>query len=77
MQDALQARAGVAALQDRTNPYQQSTLLEMAKASLTQNGMGIATLAPMQAISAAFSHASGDFSAVLGNVAENIMNAQK
>ena len=73
LQDALQARAGVATLQDRSNPYQQSTLLEMAKASLTQNGMGIATLAPMQAISAAFSHATGDFSAVLGNVAEKAL----
>jgi len=68
--DALQAKAGVGQLQDKGNPYQSSTLLDLARASLVQNGVGVATLAPMQLIANAFTHSSGDFTSVLADVAE-------
>lgn len=71
--DALQARAGIATLQDKTNPYQQASLLEMAKASLVQNGVGIATMAPIQVVAAAISHTTGDFPSVLKDTAEKAM----
>ncbi|MFT6956170.1 MAG: ATP-dependent protease ClpP protease subunit [Halieaceae bacterium] len=70
LQDALQARTGAATLQDKGNPYQASSLLDLARASLIQNGTGVATLAPMQVVAAAFTHSSGDFGSVLSNVAE-------
>ncbi|CAA0101021.1 ATP-dependent Clp protease proteolytic subunit [Halioglobus japonicus] len=71
--DALQARAHLGQLQDKGNPYQAASLLDMARASLIQNGVGIAAMAPMQVVAAAFTHGSGDFGFVLADVAEKAM----
>ncbi|AMG69494.1 ClpP-like prohead protease/major capsid protein fusion protein [Morganella morganii] len=51
------------------NPYNSMTLRELARMSLTERGIGISTLNPMQMVAAAFTHSTSDFGNILMDVA--------
>lgn len=71
--NALAARVGQKHEAERT-PYDHMSLFEMAKASLTENGVSMAAYgSKMQVVGAAFTHTSGDFGQALGHVAEKAM----
>ncbi|HBB6657647.1 TPA: Clp protease ClpP [Salmonella enterica] len=65
---SLMARAG---FEDRQpdNPCNAMTLRELARMSLTERGIGISTLNPMQMVGAAFTHSTSDFGNILLDVA--------
>lgn len=74
MIDALSTRLGLAAAQDPNNPYRTMSLMEMARASLTERGVGIASYGTkMQLVGAAFTHSTGDFGHVLQDVSNKAM----
>jgi len=74
MIDALTARLGIAQAQDSHNPYRTMTLAEMARASLTERGVGVASYgSKMQLVGAAFTHTTSDFGNVLMSVSEKAM----
>ncbi|WP_190427490.1 hypothetical protein [Pseudomonas typographi] len=51
--------------QQRDNAYNHMTLRELARASLADRGIGIATLHPMAMVGLAFTHDSSDFGNIL------------
>lgn len=65
---SVMARAG---FQDyeKDNAYNSMTLRELARASLTERGVGVATYNPMQMIGMAFTHSTSDFGNILLDVA--------
>lgn len=73
----LKARAGVKTADGELtsdNPYQSMSLVEMARASLTDAGVGTASLGDrMSLVGAAFTHSSSDFGTVLADVAHKTM----
>ncbi|MEO4012564.1 ClpP-like prohead protease/major capsid protein fusion protein [Pseudomonas rossensis] len=74
MIDALSTRLGIAQAQDANNPYRTMTLAEMARASLTERGVGVASYgSKMQLVGAAFTHTTSDFGNVLMSVSEKAM----
>lgn len=74
MVDALSARLGFAQAQDNRNPYRTMTLAEMARASLTERGVGVASYgSKMQLVGAAFTHTTSDFGNVLMDVSGKAM----
>lgn len=74
MIDALSTRLGIAQAQDTNNPYRTMSLLDMARASLTEQGVGVATYGTkMQLVGAAFTHHTSDFGNVLMSVSEKAM----
>ncbi|PTT87593.1 peptidase S14, partial [Pseudomonas sp. HMWF031] len=74
MVDALSARLGIAKAQDANNPYRTMTLAEMARASLTERGVGVASYGTkMQLVGAAFTHMTSDFGNVLMDVSGKAM----
>lgn len=74
MVDALSARLGLAQAQDNRNPYRTMTLAEMARASLTERGVGVASYgSKMQLVGAAFTHTTSDFGSVLMDVSGKAM----
>jgi ATP-dependent protease ClpP protease subunit len=74
MVDALSTRLGIAQAQDANNPYRTMTLAEMARASLTERGVGVASYGTkMQLVGAAFTHTTSDFGNVLMSVSEKAM----
>lgn len=74
MVDALSARLGIAQSQDTRNPYRTMSLLDMARASLTEHGVGVASYGTkMQLVGAAFTHTTGDFGSVLMSISEKAM----
>ena len=74
MVDALSTRLGIAQAQDASNPYRTMTLAEMARASLTERGVGVASYgSKMQLVGAAFTHTTSDFGNVLMSVSEKAM----
>lgn len=74
MIDALSARLGIAQSRDARNPYRTMSLLDMARASLTERGVGVATFgSKMQLVGAAFTHTTSDFGQVLMSVSEKAM----
>ncbi|MGE1609516.1 ClpP-like prohead protease/major capsid protein fusion protein [Pseudomonas monteilii] len=74
MVDALTARLGLAQAQDNRNPFRTMSLAEMARASLTERGVGVANYgSKMQLVGAAFTHMSSDFGNVLMDVSEKSM----
>lgn len=74
MVDALSARLGLAQAQDNHNPYRTMTLAEMARASLTERGVGVASYgSKMQLVGAAFTHMTSDFGNVLMDVSGKAM----
>lgn len=74
MIDALSARLGLAQSRDARNPFRTMSLLDMARASLTERGVGVASFgSKMQLVGAAFTHNTSDFGQVLMNVSEKAM----
>ncbi|XEG72297.1 Clp protease ClpP [Pseudomonas sp. abacavir_1] len=74
MIDALSARLGLAQSRDARNPYRTMSLVDMARASLTERGVGVATFgSKMQLVGAAFTHTTSDFGQVLMSVSEKAM----
>lgn len=74
MVDALTARLGLAQSQDNLNPFRTMTLAEMARASLTERGVGVASYgSKMQLVGAAFTHTTSDFGNVLMDVSGKAM----
>ena len=72
MQAALEIRAGLAK-NDTANPFRGDTLLDMASASLSRNGVNTRGMDKMQKVAAAFTHSSGDFPLLLANIANKAM----
>jgi ATP-dependent protease ClpP protease subunit len=74
MIDALSTRLGIAQAQDANNPYRTMSLLDMARASLSERGVGVASYGTkMQLVGAAFTHHTSDFGNVLMSVSEKAM----
>ena len=74
---AIKSRAGVK-LDDnelsQDNPYRGMTLVEVARASLSDKGVGTASYGDrMSLVGAAFTHSSSDFGSVLADVANKAM----
>jgi ATP-dependent Clp endopeptidase proteolytic subunit ClpP len=77
MAAAVKARGGIK-LDDgemvKDNPFRTMSLVEIARASLTEKGVGVASYGDrMQLVGAAFTHSSSDFGNVLSNVANKAM----
>ena len=73
IRNALSARVGVAEIENG-NRYGGMTLIELARASLVDNGVGVATMADRRVLVAnAFTHSTGDFSIALSDVAHKSM----
>lgn len=67
--NSLSARVGVADL-EKGNAYGGMTLIELARASLVDNGVGVASMTDRRVLVAnAFTHSTGDFSIALSDVA--------
>lgn len=74
MVDALSTRLGISKSQDRQNPYRAMSLVDMARASLTEHGASVSAYGnKMQLVGAAFTHSSGDFGSVLSDVSQKTM----
>jgi ATP-dependent Clp endopeptidase proteolytic subunit ClpP len=74
---AVKARGGIK-LDDgelvKDNPFRTMSLVEIARASLTEKGVGVASYGDrMQLVGAAFTHSSSDFGNILFNVANKAM----
>ncbi|EBQ4103522.1 Clp protease ClpP, partial [Salmonella enterica] len=65
---SLMARAGFESSQ-ADNPYNAMTMRELARMSLTERGVGVSTLNPMQMVGMAFTHSTSDFGNILLDVA--------
>lgn len=66
------ARAGLAEVQ-ADNAYNHMSLRELARASLVDRGIGVATLNPMQMVGQAFTHTTSDFGLIMMDVANKSM----
>lgn len=76
MTAALKARAGLKTADGELasdNPYRYMNLMEMARASLTEKGVGAASMDRLSLVGAAFTHGNSDFSQVLADVANKSM----
>jgi len=74
MRDALQARVGVAKLQEAQNPYRHHSLFEMARAALVDRDVSVATLGTKaQVVGLAFTHSTSDFGNLLADTASKSM----
>ena len=74
MVDALTTRLGFAQAQDTNNPFRTMSLLDMARASLSERGVSVASYGTkMQLVGAAFTHHTSDFGNVLMDVSEKAM----
>jgi ATP-dependent protease ClpP protease subunit len=69
---SLMARAGHSA-HEADNRYNHMTLRELARASLTDRGIGIATLNPLAMVGLSFTHSTSDFGFILLDVANKSM----
>ncbi len=65
---SVMARAGYQDY-EKDNAYNSMTLRELARASLTDRGVGVATYNPMQMVGMAFTHSTSDFGNILLDVA--------
>lgn len=77
MVGAIKSRAGIK-MQDgelsSDNPFKAMTLAEMARESLTQKGVGVASIGTrMELVGSAFTHGNSDFGNVLADVANKAM----
>ena len=74
MVDALSTRLGFAKAQDNNNPFRTMSLIDMARAALTERGVGVASIGTkMQLVGMAFTHTTSDFGNVLMDVSEKAM----
>ena len=71
---SIMARAGHAE-QQSDNRYNFMSLRELARASLVDRNIGVATLNPMQMVGLAFTHTTSDFGVILMDVANKSMLA--
>lgn len=71
---SVMARAGHAEFEAGNN-YNHMSLRELARASLADRGIGVATLNPMQMVGLAFTHTTSDFGIILMDVANKSMLA--
>jgi ATP-dependent protease ClpP protease subunit len=71
---SVMARAGHAEIEAGNN-YNHMSLRELARASLVDRGVGVATLNPMQMVGLAFTHTTSDFGIILMDVAHRSMLA--
>lgn len=79
MTSAIKSRAGVK-LDDgeleKDNPYRSMTLVEVARASLTEKGVAVGSYGDrMSLVGAAFTHGNSDFGSILADVANKAMLA--
>ncbi|MBD9616763.1 Clp protease ClpP [Pseudomonas sp. PDM07] len=65
---SLEARIGIAEI-EASNGLNHMRLNELARASLTERGILVATLNPMQMVGLAFTHGSSDFGQILLDIA--------
>lgn len=65
---SLEARIGIAQI-EASNGLNHMRLNELARASLTERGILVATLNPMQMVGMAFTHSSSDFGQILLDIA--------
>jgi hypothetical protein len=65
---SLEARIGIAAI-EASNGLNHMSMRELARASLTERGILVATLNPMQMVGMAFTHGSSDFGQILLDIA--------
>jgi ATP-dependent protease ClpP protease subunit len=78
---AIRARAGAVErdgkriVMDSANPFRGSTLLDLAKASLTRAGVKFDHMDKMQIVSAAFTHSTSDFDTLLENTMHKSLQA--
>ncbi|WP_395593076.1 ClpP-like prohead protease/major capsid protein fusion protein (plasmid) [Pseudomonas sp. B26140] len=68
VRSSLMARVGHAEV-EASNGFNNMSLRELARASLTERGILVATLAPMQMVGMAFTHTSSDFGQILLDIA--------
>lgn len=68
------ARAGISERQS-DNAYNHMSLRELARASLVDRGIGVASLNPMEMVGLAFTHSTSDFGSILLDVAHKAMLA--
>ncbi len=66
------ARAGLAERQN-DNVYNHMSLRELARASLVDRGIGVASYNPMEMVGLAFTHSTSDFGSILLDVANKAM----
>ncbi|AYD46045.1 ClpP-like prohead protease/major capsid protein fusion protein [Yersinia rochesterensis] len=67
IRQALMVRAGYEERQ-KDNAYNSMTLRELARMSLTERGVGVASYNPMQMVGMAFTHSTSDFGNILIDV---------
>ena len=72
IRNSVAARVGLEQLEGG-NEFSAMTLLDLARASLVQNGVGVSGLDRMTLVANAFTHSSGDFGIALQDVAEKAM----
>jgi ATP-dependent Clp endopeptidase proteolytic subunit ClpP len=65
---SLMARAGMAEI-EASNGMNHMSMRELARASLTERGIGVAAYNPMQMVGMAFTHGSSDFGQILLDIA--------
>lgn len=71
---SVMARAGHSQI-EASNNYNHMSLRELARASLVDRGIGVASLNPMQMVGLAFTHTTSDFGVILMDVANKSMLA--
>jgi ATP-dependent Clp endopeptidase proteolytic subunit ClpP len=72
VKNAVASRIGLEK-RERDNAYAGYTLAELARASLTERGVGIAGMDRLQMVGMAFTHSSSDFGHLLADVAHKSM----
>ncbi|MDM1707703.1 ClpP-like prohead protease/major capsid protein fusion protein [Thiopseudomonas alkaliphila] len=74
MIDALSTRLGLAKAQDKRNPFRTMSLMDLARASLSEKGVSMSGFgSKMQVVGAAFTHSTSDFGSVLMDVTQKAM----
>lgn len=72
LRNAIESRAALSAI-EKDNAFNGYTLMEMARASLAQRGVGIAGMDRMSIVGMAFTHSTSDFGNLLADVAHKSM----
>lgn len=72
LRNAIESRAAISAI-EKDNRFNGYTLMEMARASLAQRGVGISGMDRMGIVGMAFTHSSSDFGNLLADVAHKSM----
>ena len=72
LRNAIESRAAISAI-EKDNAFNGYTLMEMARASLAQRGVGIAGMDRMGIVGLAFTHSTSDFGNLLADVAHKSM----